>query len=204
MSESLRVGIGREMGDRFQDTQDSQFWPSRDPEYLVTCPKCEAPGVVRRSIGLRCSSCSFVLTATDDRWFGATSGWAGKRCGKCGAAIHRRFDACNGHDTTEIRCEGCKKVNECEIHWTRRLEPGTDPVFGCPLLLRSDFRGRVLWAWNLDHLSFLEDYVGSKLRERIPNQNTSLASRLPKWMKEAKNRESLLREFSAMRERAGP
>ena len=187
------------MDDRFKDTQYSQFWPDRDPEYLVCCPKCESSGIVRDSIGFRCSSCSFALTAEDEHWFSAVRGFAGKRCRKCGATIQRGFDTFNGHDTTEITCGGCKTVNECEISWSRAQEIGTDPKFGCTLLLRAVFRGNVLWAWNLDHLDFLEGYVGSSLRERIPNRNRSMASRLPKWMKEAKNREGIMKAFKAMR-----
>lgn len=51
----------------------------------------------------------------------------------------------------------------------------------------------MLWAYNSDHLAFLRGYVEADLREREPNANASLASRLPKWLKSAKNRESVLR-----------
>lgn len=61
--------------------------------------------------------------------------------------------------------------------------------------------GDVLWAVNLEHLDFLESYVGAGLRGRIPNINRSMASRLPQWIKAAKNRDEILRSISRLREK---
>jgi hypothetical protein len=51
----------------------------------------------------------------------------------------------------------------------------------------------VLWAYNAEHLNFLRRYVSAELRERLVMRNTSLASRLPKWIKSAKNRDAALK-----------
>ncbi len=59
--------------------------------------------------------------------------------------------------------------------------------------------GQTLWAMNLEHLDFLERYVESDLRERIPNINKSLASRLPQWIKSKKNRNEILKGISKLR-----
>lgn len=59
--------------------------------------------------------------------------------------------------------------------------------------------GERLWAMNLEHLDFLECYVESELRERIPNINKSLASRLPQWIKSRKNRNEILRGIKKLR-----
>ncbi|WP_336212225.1 hypothetical protein [Nonomuraea sp. LPB2021202275-12-8] len=50
----------------------------------------------------------------------------------------------------------------------------------------------MLWAYNAEHLDFLERYVRAFIREREPNRNGSLASRLPAWLKDAKNRDAVL------------
>ncbi|MDY6934102.1 MAG: hypothetical protein SVZ03_07755 [Spirochaetota bacterium] len=55
-----------------------------------------------------------------------------------------------------------------------------------------------MWAFNIRHLEFLESYVSARLREREKDErlgwhNSSLASRLPKWLKPAKNREAILK-----------
>jgi hypothetical protein len=54
-----------------------------------------------------------------------------------------------------------------------------------------------LWAYNLDQLMLIRNYVDATLRERAnwydTWQNTSLVSRLPIWIKRGKNRQELLR-----------
>ncbi|MEW9701957.1 hypothetical protein [Paenibacillus sp. SI8] len=59
---------------------------------------------------------------------------------------------------------------------------------GLKLWLRTNCCGNVLWAYNKEHLSFLDGYINSSLREQMPNKNQSLASRLPDWIKSSKNR----------------
>jgi len=53
-----------------------------------------------------------------------------------------------------------------------------------------------LWAYNERHPEFLEAFVDARLRERIRDDehgssNRSLASRLPSWVKAAKNRDEV-------------
>ncbi|WMX16349.1 hypothetical protein [Aureispira sp. CCB-E] len=59
--------------------------------------------------------------------------------------------------------------------------------------------GHTFWAMNLEHLAFVERYVESDLRERMPNINRSLASRLPQWIKSKKNRNEILKGISRLR-----
>ena len=59
--------------------------------------------------------------------------------------------------------------------------------------------GETLYANNLDHLEFIESYVFADLRERLPNVNKSLASRLPQWMKNKKNREEILKDIKKLK-----
>ena len=42
------------------------------------------------------------------------------------------------------------------------------------------------------------------LRERIPNQNGSMPSRLPQWIKDAKNRDRLLKCIARLRKIVEP
>ncbi|ERJ60665.1 hypothetical protein [Sphingobacterium paucimobilis] len=75
-----------------------------------------------------------------------------------------------------------------------RNEP-IDPFFGFALWYCIEANEGTLWAYNLEHLSVIEAYVTDSLRERNgePYQNNSIASRLPKWVSAAKNREYVLR-----------
>ena len=67
------------------------------------------------------------------------------------------------------------------------------------LELVTEVRGHTLWAWNLEHLAFLERYIGAELRERSRGSNSSLQSRLPAWMTSAKNREAVRRGLAKLR-----
>ena len=72
-----------------------------------------------------------------------------------------------------------------------------DPVFGLPLWLQKTFGENLFWAYNTKHLDLLEQYVGAKLRERGINnkgtKNSLMFSRLPEFIKIAKNREAILK-----------
>lgn len=78
----------------------------------------------------------------------------------------------------------------------------TDPYFQLPLWLQEPIGGHVLWALNSAHLDYLESYVAATLRQRthLRNwQNSSLASRLPRWLSSAGNRDALLAAIQQLR-----
>ncbi len=70
-----------------------------------------------------------------------------------------------------------------------------DPFFHLPLWLQDTFSGECFWAYNMEHLDFLAQHIGAKLRERngYKHQVKSIAARLPKWISEAHHRDSLLK-----------
>ena len=81
-----------------------------------------------------------------------------------------------------------------------------DPYFRLPLWLSTPCCGETLWAYNARHLEFVTGYVRAELREKRLGpegtlRNTTLANRLPRWMKLAKNREKVLRAMEKLRER---
>ena len=76
-----------------------------------------------------------------------------------------------------------------------------DWYFQESLWLQIECCGETLWAYNEKHLEFIENYVMAKLRARTPNTNKSLASRLPQWMKSAKNRDEILRAIEKLKEK---
>lgn len=78
------------------------------------------------------------------------------------------------------------------------LERGQEPRTGLPLWLQTEFRGRLLWAVNEPHLDFMERFVAAGVREQSRG-NSTLASRLPAWVKAAKHRPALLKALAGMR-----
>jgi hypothetical protein len=74
-----------------------------------------------------------------------------------------------------------------------------DPFFGLALWLHAECcGGHSFWANNPAHLDFLEAFIAADQRSRPVNMRT-LTWGLPAWMKDAKNRDELLRHVSRLR-----
>ncbi|MFI6316503.1 hypothetical protein ACIBG8_03240 [Nonomuraea sp. NPDC050556] len=113
-----------------------------------------------------------------------------------------------------LACAGCGATAD----WTPEVKGkglvgatmgGTeDPFFRRPLWLQTRCLGRVLWAYNEEHVDELAAYVGALLRERGPYRPTmSMLARLPVWMKRAGNRTEVLAGLARLRslaERSSP
>jgi hypothetical protein len=69
-----------------------------------------------------------------------------------------------------------------------------------PLVLQTPCCGKNLCALNKAHLEFIEIYAGALIRERSGAANASLASRLPQWIKSAKNREVVLKAVAKLKQ----
>lgn len=100
-----------------------------------------------------------------------------------------------------VVCSRCSYAEAKKWHGNVPVGSPLDSSTGLPLWLQTPCAGQVLWAWNAWHLDFLERYVSADLRERTPNVNKSLASRLPRWIKSAKNRDDVLKGIGRLRER---
>jgi hypothetical protein len=79
--------------------------------------------------------------------------------------------------------------------WGRR--EGT--AYGYKLYLRTSACGHELWAFNKEHLDYLEGYINSINRQRKPNINQSVASRMPEWMKISRNRVQIINALKKLR-----
>lgn len=84
------------------------------------------------------------------------------------------------------------------------LGGAADAYFHEPLWLATPcLGGEVLWATNARHLAFLRQYVEATDR-RAPQRadtdprNGTLASRLPRWLKLAKNRRAVLAAIAVL------
>lgn len=148
--------------------------------FLVTCPGCAQCAHVYRStvddadVRFVCPSC------------GRNKQWQGNR-----SIIYYRW----GRDTPPagVLCIGAP------LDW----------FFHYPVWLSTPCCGETCWAYNEDHLDFLESYVSASLRERAGAgrmaaariRNSSLASRLPSWLRATTNRERILAAITKLRER---
>ncbi len=107
---------------------------------------------------------------------------------------HRRLVA-----RRRLRCHACG-LSKDSYPSERLLGGPVDPYFRLPLWLQADCRGKLLWAYNAEHLDLLESYVAARLRERTAAPGTmSMLARLPAWLKSAKNRDEILRAIQRLR-----
>lgn len=74
-----------------------------------------------------------------------------------------------------------------------------DWYFRLPLWLQISCCNETLWAYNLEHLQIIEQYVSAKLRERTKKGRNSFLSKLPGWIKSAKNRDEILKAIRKLR-----
>lgn len=76
-----------------------------------------------------------------------------------------------------------------------------DPFFHLPLWLKTEIGENLFWAYNYEHLDFLAQHIGAKLRERngFQFQTRSIGARLPRWMTAAKRRDEMLRAIEKLR-----
>ena len=126
-----------------------------------------------------------------------------RKCGWCGLMLSRTERRAGHHPPkVGVCCPGCSHWNYVGVSWhpDPQGEP-YDPHFGFRLWLQTRCAGDVLWAYNAEHLAFLREYVSASVRERTPNANGSLASRLPRWIKQAQNRAAVIRAARRLEER---
>jgi hypothetical protein len=103
-----------------------------------------------------------------------------------------------------VTCQSCSYTKD----WhgtTITLGNPTDSYFGLPLWLQTEVGDRTLWAYNDRHLQFIKAFVQATIRERSehPGQgwrNQSVISRLPEWIKLAKNRKRVLKAIALLEE----
>ena len=100
-----------------------------------------------------------------------------------------------------LTCGSCGLVRDHDGQRLRFTRDGHDPCFGHPLWYRSESSQGVIWAYHRRHLELLRAYVAADLRERSGAEgctNRSYFSRLPDWIKSAKNRDSVLKRIDRM------
>jgi hypothetical protein len=130
------------------------------------------------------------------------------RCDNCALVVPRNGE--QGFASRKLVCTKCGYTQDWEGK-AMVVGGSFDWYFRLPLWLQTPCCGKILWAYNREHLDFLESYVKAGLRESFPLKiyetgqvmwrNKSLASRLPTWMKRAKNRDEVLRGIERLRQK---
>jgi len=200
-------------GRHFDDGRSLQAFADR---VAVRCHRCDRPGWVlaswlpyRWAARFRCIGCSAAVDSAVGVWVGAVAVEGRRPCGYCG---HRWVGVRQARpsattpvpETLPGKCVQCGRISEVTVtvRPLRDAQP-SDPHFGLPLRLVESTRAGVLWAYNGDHLQALHDYAVATLREHGPVGNSSMFSRLPHWMKLARNRVLLQKATARLIAKAG-
>jgi hypothetical protein len=178
-----------------------------DHEFAVRCPRCDRRAHVTvdrqawRARGARviCAGCGYAAAWTPGERRGKQVGLVRRRCRNCGRELELRFSGAPHRHAALLRCPGCGAGMLETIHW-QRVSPSvpSEPYFGLPLWFVGRVKGDVFWAYNTRHLEFLRRYLDADLRFRTPNVNSSIASRLPRFLLDRKNRRAVVKELATM------
>lgn len=185
-------------------------------EVWVLCIRCQAPGPVsgERSgwqwhAGFRCKACELTLDSTRGDWVGAVVLSGRRSCGYCGHQWLRPRIRQSGWpreviDAVDVECLACHHSSAVVLEAQPAFDATGchDPHFGMPLYLVDAGRHGPVWAYNAAHLQILKGYVSATLRGRRGGSgNASLLSRLPVWMKAAKNRDAIIKRLAHLERR---
>ncbi|MET4104823.1 endogenous inhibitor of DNA gyrase (YacG/DUF329 family) [Hymenobacter sp. UYP22] len=107
-------------------------------------------------------------------------------------------------ESIRVRCSECGGVESYKPTYIAHTGysyafDGVDPFFQLPLWYQASFKDELFWAYGPEHLLYLEQYIGARLRERNQRLYATMVERLPQFIKSAKNRDSLLKLLERMK-----
>jgi len=194
---------------RFVD--DGKYLASFADEILVRCAQCGSPGRVlaegkpyRWKAIFKCANCDLSLNSEEGHWVGPVTVAGRRPCGYCGYKWLRTRVALKNPRIVpskgEVKCPECHHISEVLLGIQRSTphDHCLDPHFGMNLFLAHSGSLGTLWAYNARHLHVLTGYVQAKLRTRTGGGNSSMFSRLPAWIKLAKNRERVAKGLAKL------
>lgn len=103
--------------------------------------------------------------------------------------------------TVRLFCVHCgyNKDTTTVINPTATIQMPANQYFDAELWLTASFKNELFWAYNDKHLDYLERYISAGLREHKDRTHFTLLEKLPKFYHEAKNRGSLLKIISKLK-----
>ena len=202
---------------RILDNGASLSWYGN--EVFCVCPRCGGPALSKCKFGytfpyfgidtarVQCLKCSFnrEWARSDIKWKGPVIGIVHQRCSNCGykwltAEVWKERYSDRVKQTIRLECPACHGISDLKLGWIEDRSAGKplDPYFGFPLWLQEETCGDIFWAYNKDHLQALKAYITASYRERPRDSKWSMMTRLPKWIKSARNRDALLKSIEKM------
>jgi transcription elongation factor Elf1 len=172
----------------------------------VACPQCHRRAEVRTDLTtyrttFYCPDCHHHRTSDNTR----TELNLRTYCNACGhrIVVHRP-DVKVQKRAIRVKCPACRTVASYPPEYRpyrgfTGAAAGTDPFLGLDLWYRDSLGAHLFWAYNYDHLQYLEGYIGASLRERKTASHMSMVEKLPRFMQLAKNRAALLKLIARLK-----
>lgn len=206
--------------ERFQD--ENKWLGSFANEIFVKCPKCDSKSIIRLGNTeeyqkeyykgyiyipiFECKSCFFKVDEPVYQYIAYGSPYS-NNCFE-----QYEFESPVLKEEPEMykaKCPHCRFQEEWEpkikyILKNQIINDGLrrDQWYNLPIWFQKGVNGNLFWAYNLDHIDYLERYIKADLRERNNDGsgNGTMVSRLPQFVKAAKNREKLLKILKKWKE----
>lgn len=195
----------------------------------VHCPDCETPGIIhyqkldKTTFSCECTS-HFVFTCRkcnrhldshskeyNKEFNGHYYVYVTERCQFCGGtqlSVNQKiYHLKNPVTHVKAICPICNKTSQLSVK-PRDIDYANanrlkHTQFGLKLYLTAHTRLGNLYIHNPEHLQVLKSFVLADLRERTQNTgNSSYFSRLPAWIKSARNRKEILKAILRLEQMA--
>ncbi len=102
--------------------------------------------------------------------------------------------------TARLFCTSCGYNKETKTAIKNgSIEMPANQYFQAELWLQAPFKNDVFWAYNYNHLEYLESYISATIREHKDRVGFTLLEKLPKFYHEAKNRDGLLKIIAKLK-----
>ena len=205
--------------ERFQD--ENKWLGHFANEIFVRCPKCECKSsIIRNKIKRNCKcgecydysnvfECKHCFYKLEKQVYQYIA-YGNPYCNNCFEKYEFESQALKEKpEKYRVKCPHCGFHEELkpkikELLQNAKIDDGLarENWYNLPLWFQKEIKGNIFWVYNYEHIMYLEKYIKADLRERNNNGsgNGTMVSRLPKFIKEAKNREKLLKILEKWKE----
>ncbi|CAC9973522.1 hypothetical protein [Flavobacterium panici] len=200
--------------ERFQD--ENKWLGNFYNEIIVKCPKCESKAVLKQvardckcgnftKMSFECKTCFYKI----DEPIYQYKAYGRHYCSYCFEKFDYESQIFKERpEMYQVKCPHCSFQEEIKpTIYEVREKPKNDGLIrddwhDLPLWFQKEIKGKVFWVYNQEHMTYLERYIKAGLRERNNNGsgNGTMVSRLPKFIKAAKNRDKLLKILKKWKE----
>lgn len=175
----------------------------------VKCPKCSGHGIItadENAFYFKCTNC-YDSQTIGRRIYGHK---VENHCENCGRYYRVKLsDTSQNFSMLRVACPYCgsvmagkvQKYSDNSRYWYAGgyIRNGCEPFFGYELWFLTEFKQKLIWALNREHLAYLIEYLSADLREKpISGAMRTEADQLPAFMKTAKNRDRIIKCLETM------